>query len=80
MILPGRLHAALRRLNPDLPLEAVEEIVRRIERDETPSLVEENRRLHRMIIEGADVQLAQPRRRLSHGAGESSRSRRCEPQ
>jgi type I restriction enzyme, R subunit len=57
VILSGRLRAALARLNPGLPQAAIEEIIRRIERSDTPSVVEENRRLHRMFAEGVDVQV-----------------------
>ena len=57
VILHERLHATLARINPHLPPEALDEVVKRVHQTETPSLVEENRRLHRMIVEGVDVEI-----------------------
>ncbi len=56
-LLLGRLHDAIRRLNVKLPSEALEEALRKIRQVETPSLVEENRRLHRYLIEGVPVEV-----------------------
>ena len=58
VILTGRLKAALRRLNPTLDDEVLDAVARKIRAVEKPSLVEENRRLHRMIIEGVDVEFS----------------------
>jgi type I restriction enzyme R subunit len=58
VILFDRLRSALARINPHLPPEALEEVVKKVHQTETPSLVEENRRLHRMIAEGVDVEVA----------------------
>ena len=55
-ILIKRLSAALDRLNPTVPQGARDEAVRKLLTSETPSLVEENRRLHRMITAGVDVE------------------------
>ena len=57
VVLHDRLHAALARINPALSDETLAEVVRDLEKAETPSLVEENRRLHRMIVDGADVEV-----------------------
>jgi type I restriction enzyme R subunit len=57
VILFDRFRAALARLNPHLPPETLEEVVKKVQQTETPSLVEENRRLHRMIVEGVDVEV-----------------------
>jgi type I restriction enzyme, R subunit len=56
VILRGRLEAAVARLNPQIPPEAREDAIKRIIGDESASLVEENRRLHRAIVEGVDVE------------------------
>ncbi len=48
VLLTGRLREALARLNPHLPAAALEEVLRKVRQAETPSLVEENRRLHRV--------------------------------
>ena len=53
-----RLEAALRRLNPHLPDETLEEVLRKVEQAETPSLIEENRRLHRYLVEGVPLEVA----------------------
>lgn len=57
VILFERLRAALSRINPHLPPEALEEALKKLQQTETPSLVEENRRLHRMLVEGVDVEI-----------------------
>ena len=57
-LLAGRLRRALARLNPHLPAETLEEVLRKVRQTETPSLIEENRRLHRYLVEGVPVELA----------------------
>ncbi len=56
VILRGRLEAAVARLNPDIPPDAREDAIKRVIGAESASLVEENRRLHRLIVEGVDVE------------------------
>ncbi|MEI6209369.1 MAG: type I restriction endonuclease subunit R [Desulfuromonadales bacterium] len=56
VILLGRLTAAIDRLNPDIPAEARHDALKKVIAAETPSLIEENRRLHRAIVEGIDVE------------------------
>ena len=46
------------RLNPHLPAETLEDVLRKVRQAETPSLVEENRRLHRYLVEGVPVEVA----------------------
>ena len=58
VFLTKRLGEALGRLNPHLPAETLEEVLRKVQQTETPSLVEENRRLHRYLIEGVPVEVA----------------------
>lgn len=55
-ILLKRLERALETLNPGVPEPARNEAIRRLLTSETPSLVEENRRLHRMLTDGVDVE------------------------
>ena len=52
VVLQGRLREAMARLNPGLPEEAREEALRLVLRDATPSLAEENRRLHHLMVHG----------------------------
>ena len=56
IILIGRLRAALAKINPRVPSEALEDAIRKLVRTETPSLIENNRRFHRMLNDGIDVQ------------------------
>jgi type I restriction enzyme, R subunit len=56
VILKKRLHGAVAKLNPTIPIEAQHEACRRVMQSELPSLLEENRRIHRLITEGVDVE------------------------
>lgn len=56
VMLVGRLVAAIDRLNPAIPAEARGDALRKVLATETPSLVEENRRLHKLLVEGVDVE------------------------
>src|SRR5688572_22921822 len=56
VVLRARLQEALARLNPDLPVEALDEAFRKVTRIEAPSLIERNRALHRMLINGVTVE------------------------
>src|SRR5690606_16555884 len=59
-ILEGRLRAALARLNPQLPAEALEDAYRKLTRTDAPSLLERNRLLHRLLVEGVTVEYRRP--------------------
>lgn len=56
MLLKDVLAAAVERLNPNIPPDAREQAIRQLSTTETPSLIEENRRIHRLITEGVDVE------------------------
>jgi type I restriction enzyme, R subunit len=56
VILKKRLFEAVAKLNPTTPIEAQHEACRRVMQSELPSLLEENRRIHRLITEGVDVE------------------------
>ena len=58
VLLSGRLGEALGRLNPHLPAETLDEVLRKVQQTETPSLIEQNRRLHRYLVEGMPVEVA----------------------
>jgi type I site-specific restriction-modification system R (restriction) subunit len=60
VVLEGRLHQALRRLNPGLPAEALEDALRKVLRVGTPSLAQTNRAFHRLLRDGVDVEYARP--------------------
>ena len=59
VILVGRLQTALEDINPNIPPDAIEEAVRRIGRADSPSLIENNRRFHRMLTDGVDISYMQ---------------------
>lgn len=56
VVLKRRFEDAVARLNPGLPLEARQDAVRRMMQSELPSMLEENRRIHKLITEGVDVE------------------------
>jgi len=56
VILERRLRQALVRLNRDLPPEALEEAFRKLTRADAPSLIERNRIVHRMLVDGVTVE------------------------
>ncbi|MFT9454147.1 type I restriction endonuclease subunit R [Komagataeibacter saccharivorans] len=51
-----RLTAAIEKLNPSIPLEARGDALRKILATEYTALPQENQRLHRMMVEGVDVE------------------------
>lgn len=56
VVLKKRFEDAVERLNPGLPLEARQDAIRKVTQSELPSLLEENRRLHKLMTEGVDVE------------------------
>jgi type I restriction enzyme R subunit len=56
VVLEHRLRQALVRLNPDLSAEALEDAYRKVTRTDSPSLVERNRAVHRMLVDGVTVE------------------------
>ncbi len=55
LLLP-RLQAAIDRLNPHIPPEARQDALKQVIAAGSPSLVEENRRLHKLLVEGVPVE------------------------
>src|SRR5690625_1707668 len=66
VVLLGRLQSAVERLNPELPGSVLEEAIRKLTLVERPSLLEENRRLHRALVEGVKVEYRDPDGRTSY--------------
>ena len=66
VVLAERLREALGRLNPTIPEDALEEAFRRVVRVATPSLVQTNRTVHRLLREGVDVEYARPDGTIKH--------------
>ena len=57
VLLIERVRAAVAKLNPSLKAETRADAVNQVLQTQTPSLVAENRRLHRFIVEGVPVQV-----------------------
>mgnify|MGYP000682456806 CR=1 FL=1 len=60
VLLQGRLAAALHRLNPELPHDAVEQAVRTLTRPPHPTLPQNNRWFHAMLTDGVEVEYRDP--------------------
>lgn len=56
IVLKKRFEDAVARINPGLPPEARQDAIRKMMQSELPSLLEENRRIHKLMTEGADVE------------------------
>lgn len=60
VLLDGRLREALECLNPAAPKAALDEAQRKIARRESPALEVSNRRFHRMLADGVEVEVPAP--------------------
>jgi type I restriction enzyme R subunit len=60
VILIERTRSAIAKLNPTIAAGTRAEVLTRLLQSETPSLVTENRRLHRYLIEGVPVEVRRP--------------------
>ena len=60
VVLKPLLNDAAIRLNPDIPEEALQAALKQVQISETPSLIEENRRIHRLLVDGVDVEYRRP--------------------
>ena len=56
VILERRLRQALIQLNPDLPSDAIEDAFRKLTRTDAATLIEWNRAVHRMLVDGVNVE------------------------
>jgi type I restriction enzyme R subunit len=56
VVLERRLRSALVALNLELPQDAIEEACRKLMRTDAPSLIERNRNLHRLLVDGVTVE------------------------
>jgi len=55
VLLLGRLHDAVRRINPTIPVDSQDEAVKEIQRIASPELLANNETFHRMLTEGVKV-------------------------
>lgn len=60
VLLEGRLRAALVRINQGAPVAAIDEAIRVVRRTTSPSLVVENRAVHRLLLDGVSVEILDP--------------------
>lgn len=58
VLLLRRLEEAVVRLNPSIPLEARSDALRQITGAQTQNLIEENRRIHSLLVNGVDVEFS----------------------
>ena len=70
VLLVERVRAAIAKLNPTLAAETRAEVLAKLLNTETPSLIAENRRLHRYLVEGVPVEV---RRKDGTVSGEQAR-------
>jgi len=56
IVLINRLRSALTTINDKIPSDAIEEAIRKVTRTDTPSLFENNRRFHKFLTDGVDVE------------------------
>ena len=56
VVLTGRLGVALHCLNPDLPHDTLEEVVRILSRPPHPTLIQNNRWFHALLTDGAEIE------------------------
>ena len=47
----------LHKINPHLSADACEHALMKLQQSELPTLVEENRRIHQLIVDGVDVDI-----------------------
>ncbi|MFI2131885.1 type I restriction endonuclease subunit R [Lysinibacillus fusiformis] len=57
VVLTERLRHALISINKDVPHEAIDLAVQRIEANESPELIINNQKFHKMVTDGVDIQL-----------------------
>ena len=56
VVLEYRLLQALQRLNPEVPAGAIDEALRKLTRQESPSLLANNHGMHKYLVEGVPVE------------------------
>ena len=56
VVLIERLAKAIDKLNPSIPKEAKEKAIKKVLRTESPKLIVNNQSLHKMLVNGLDVE------------------------
>jgi type I restriction enzyme R subunit len=66
VLLEGRLRSAISWLNPELPSEAVDQVVATVRRPESADVLAENWRVHRLLTQGVPVEIRDEGGELRH--------------
>ena len=66
VVLTDRLRGALRRINPQLPADAIEYVVRIVQSLDNPALIAANRDFHKLLLEGVPVEYQDPKKGTVH--------------
>src|SRR2546425_7728909 len=61
-----RLQTKLEDLNPRIPLEGLEEALRKVRQVSHPTLIENNRAFHRLLVEGVEVEFRKREGQIVH--------------
>jgi len=56
VVLNTRLQSSLAKINPQIPTDAIEDAIRKLTRSQTVNLYENNRRFHKFLTDGVDVE------------------------
>lgn len=57
VLLPNKLHSALTKLNPALPIVAIEEAMSVLKKPQHASLIQNNRAFHQLLLQGVSVEV-----------------------
>lgn len=60
VVLERRFRDAVARLNPNIPAEAQEEVIRKVLHPDSPASIQTNRAFHQMLVDGIAVEARQP--------------------
>src|ERR1700722_9137541 len=66
VLLFDRLQTKLEDLNPHIPLEGLQEALRKVRLISHPTLIENNRAFHRLLVEGVDVEFRDKAGQIVH--------------
>src|SRR5881392_1684056 len=66
VFLPDRLQIKLEDLNPRIPLAGLQEALRKVRLVTHPTLIENNRAFHRLLVEGVDVEFRNREGQIEH--------------
>ncbi len=65
-ILIGRLNERLQLINPEIPIEAIEEAIKKIRKNDSPDMISNNHDFHNLLVNGIDVQYRKKNGSVKH--------------